>query len=157
MNDENRPMPLGPDPALAVLDRFVGEWVMEGSMLGSDETTIKGRASYRWLPGGFFLEQRVELAFAGMVQVDSLELVGYDPQSQTFPSRVYSNMSPQALPYTWSIEGDDVTITVVHGPLDATFHGRFNNGGDTFAGGWRPNPGADENVNFPYDVSGHRA
>ncbi|RRR98464.1 DUF1579 family protein [Glycomyces terrestris] len=156
MSDEHRPMPLGPDPALAVLDRFVGEWVMEGSMLGSDETTIKGRASYRWLPGGFFLEQHVELDFGGMVRVDSLELVGYDPESKTFPSRVYSNMSPQDLPYTWSIEGDDVTITVAHGPLDATFHGRFSDGGDTFAGGWRPNPGADEDVNFPYNVSGHR-
>ena len=26
----------------------------------------------------------------------------------------------------------------------------------TFSGGWRPNPGADEAVNVPYDIGGHR-
>jgi hypothetical protein len=26
----------------------------------------------------------------------------------------------------------------------------------TFSGGWRPNPGADETVNVPYDIGGHR-
>ena len=26
----------------------------------------------------------------------------------------------------------------------------------TFSGGWRPNPGADESVNVPYDIGGHR-
>jgi hypothetical protein len=156
MENENQTMPLGPDPALAALDRFVGEWVMEGSLLGSDETTIKGKATYRWVPGGFFLEQHIELDFAGMVQIDSLELIGYDPLTRTYPSQVYSNMSPQPLPYTWVIDGDDVTITVVHGPMDATFTGRFSDGGDVFAGGWRPNPGADEDVNVSYDVSGHR-
>jgi hypothetical protein len=29
--------------------------------------------------------------------------------------------------------------------------------GETFSGGWRPNPGADESVNVPYDISGGRA
>ncbi|WP_133884124.1 DUF1579 family protein [Glycomyces sp. NRRL B-16210] len=155
MENEKQTTPLGPDPALAVLDRFVGDWVMEGSLVGSDEVNIKGRASYRWLPGGFFLEQHVQIDFAGMAQIDSCELVGYDPATGTYPSQVYSNMSPQSLPYTWKINGDDVTITVVHGPMDATFTGRFS-GDDVFGGGWRPNPGADEQVNISYDVSGHR-
>ncbi len=26
----------------------------------------------------------------------------------------------------------------------------------TFSGGWRPNPGADDAVNVPYDIGGHR-
>jgi hypothetical protein len=26
----------------------------------------------------------------------------------------------------------------------------------TFSDGWRPNPGADETVNVPYDIGGHR-
>ncbi len=45
------------DPALRQLDRFVGTWRMEGRFAGSDENTIKGEAIYRWLPGGFFVEQ----------------------------------------------------------------------------------------------------
>jgi hypothetical protein len=51
------------DPALKRLDRFVGSWTMEGRLVGSDETTIRGQAEYRWLPGGFFLEQHVQLDF----------------------------------------------------------------------------------------------
>jgi hypothetical protein len=150
---ENANLPQ-PDPALKRLDRFVGSWSMEGRLVGSDETTIRGEASYRWLPGGFFLEQHVQLDFMGL-QIDSLELIGYDPETGTFPSTVFSNLSPDPLPYRWDVQGDTVTITVAYGPLDATFTGSWRDDG-TFSGGWRPNPGADETVNPPYDIGGHR-
>ena len=143
-----------PDPELKRLDRFDGRWSMEGSLVGSDETTIKGETTFRWLPGRFFLEQHVQLDFMGM-QIDSLELIGYDAESKTFPSTVYSNLSPAPLPYRWQIDGDKVTITVSYGPLDATFTGSWREDG-TFSGGWRPNPGADETVNVPYDIAGRR-
>lgn len=73
-----------PDPALKWLNRFVGTWSMEGHLVGSTENNIKGEATYRWLPGGFFLEQRITLDFMAM-QIDSLELIGYDPESKPFP------------------------------------------------------------------------
>jgi len=144
-----------PDPALKRLDRFVGTWSMEGNLVGSSEKNIKGRAGYRWLPGGFFLEQRIELDFMGM-RIESLELIGYDPETGTFPSTVYSNLSPTPLPYRWKVEDDNVKISVSYGPLDATFTGAFSEGGRRFGGGWRPNPGADETVNVPYDIGGTR-
>lgn len=153
MSDPQMP---GPDPALRQLDPFVGEWEMEGRTAGSDEANIKGRAAYRWLEGGYFLEQRIQLDFAGMAQVDSLELIGYDPETGTFPSQVYSNMSAQPLPYTWLVDGQSVQISVSYGPLDATFHGGFGPDGHTFGGAWAPNPGADESVNVPYEISGRR-
>jgi Protein of unknown function (DUF1579) len=143
-----------PDPALRGFDRFIGTWDMEGHLVGSDERNIKGRATYRWVPGGFFVEQHVELDFMGLA-IDSVELIGYDPETGTFPSTVYSNLSPAPLPYRWKIDGDTVTITVSYGPLDATFTGRFVDD-DRFEGGWRPNPGADETVNVPYDIGGRR-
>jgi hypothetical protein len=143
-----------PDPALRVFDRFIGTWDMEGHLVGSDERNIKGRATYRWVPGGFFVEQHVELDFMGL-GIDSVELIGYDPETGTFPSTVYSNLSPAPLPYRWKVDGDTVTITVSYGPLDATFTGRFVDD-DRFDGGWRPNPGADETVNVPYDIGGQR-
>ncbi len=89
------------------------------------------------------------------MQIDSLELIGYDPESKTFPSTVYSNLLPEPLPYRWDIDGDTVTISVTHGQLDSTFTGTWGEDG-TFSGGWRPNPGADETVNIPYDIGGHR-
>jgi uncharacterized protein DUF1579 len=145
-----------PDPALKRLSRFVGTWRMEGHLVGSDETNIKGEATYRWLPGGFFLEQRISLDFMGM-QIESLEFIGYDPETKSYPSTVFSNMSPTPLPYTWEVGEDTLTISVSYGPLDATFEGKFSDDGESFGGGWRPNPGADESINVPYDISGHRA
>ena len=154
-NDAQPGLPT-PDPALQRLDRLVGTWKMEGHLVGSEETTITGDATYRWLPGGFFLEQHVRLDFMGL-EIESLELIGYDPQTGTFPSTVFSNLSPSPLPYRWEVDEHTITISVSYGPLDATFHGRFSEDGETFGGGWRPNPGADETVNVPYDISGRRA
>jgi Protein of unknown function (DUF1579) len=143
-----------PDRALKRLDRLVGRWSMAGHLVGSDETTITGETSFRWLPGAFFLEQRAQMNFMGL-EIDSLELIGYDPETNTFPSTVFSSMSPTPLPYRWDVQGERVTIAVSYGPLDATFTGSWREDG-TFSGGWRPNPGADDTVNVPYDIGGHR-
>jgi hypothetical protein len=145
-----------PDPAMRRLDRFVGTWSLEGHLAGSDERNIRGEATYRWLPGGFFLEQHIRLDFMGL-DIDSLELIGYDPESGTFPSTVFSNLAPTPLPYRWEVGEDTLTIAVSYGPLDATFTGAWSRDGGSFGGGWRPNPGADESVNVAYDIEGRRA
>jgi hypothetical protein len=155
MADDTQAQLPTPDPALRRLDRFVGTWSMEGHLVGSDEITVRGQTTFRWLPGGFFLEQRVTLDFVGM-QIESLELIGYDPETDTFPSTVFSNLGPTPWPYRWEVDGDTVKISVSHGPLDATFTGTWAEGGNTFGGGWRPNPGADERINVPYDIGGRR-
>jgi hypothetical protein len=90
------------------------------------------------------------------MEIDSLELIGYDPETKTFPSTVYSNLAPSPLPYRWEVDKDTVTISVSYGLLDATFKGAFSEEGQRFGGGWRPNPGADETVNVPYDIGGQR-
>ena len=127
---------------------------MKGHFVGSDEQSIGGETTFRWLPGGFFLEQSIDLDFGGL-KIKSLELIGYDPESDRFPSTVFSNLSPVPLPYGWDVREESVTITVSYPPLDATFTGSWRGDG-TFSGGWRPNPGADETVNVPYDIGGHR-
>ena len=146
-----------PDPTLKRLERYVGTWDMKGRVVGSDVDNISGRATFEWLPGGFFMQQRTSLSFDFLgLQIESLELIGYDPESETFPSTVYANMAPMPLPYRWEVGEDTLKITVSYAPLDATFTGKWSKDGMSFGGGWRPNPGADENVNFPYDIGGHR-
>ena len=145
-----------PNLALERLDRLVGTWTLKGHLVGSDQENIVGEISFQWLEGGFFLQQDAEIEFAGMFKVKARELIGYDPETESFASYVYSNFSPTPLPYKWDLRDDTLTISVSCAPLDATFEGEFSDDGDSFSGGWRPNPGADETINIPYDVTGNR-
>ena len=145
----------GPDPALRKLDRFVGTWQMNGRTLGSDVDDITARTTFEWLPGGHFLLQRFSADFVGM-DIQSHEVIGYDPTTGTFPSTVYSNMAPMPLPYRWQIDGDELTIKAE--ALGATFRGRWSEDGTFFSGGWRPDPGHENDPgNVPYDISGTRS
>jgi hypothetical protein len=103
---------------------------------------------------GFFLTQRIKLSFAGY-EVQGLEVIGYDPQTGTFPSTVCSNLAGTPIPYRWEVGDDELTITTE--VLGATFHGRWSEDGTTFSGGWRPNQGREGPGNPPYDISGSRA
>jgi hypothetical protein len=145
-----------PDPSLKHLDKLVGTWSMKGHLVGSDKENIVGKATFHWLEGGFFMQQDVEMDFAGTTRIKSLELIGYDSATKAFASNVYSNLSPVPLPYKWDVQGNNLTITVLYGPLNATFNGSFSEDGKSFSGGWRPNAGADEKINVPYDVGGTR-
>jgi hypothetical protein len=148
-----------PDPALKRLDRLVGTWKMRGHVIGSNEENIVATTTFKWLHGesgsSFFLQQDMDMVYAG-TPIQSHELIGYNPKTKAFSSYVYSNMASDPWPYEWDIEGDTLTISVKHGALDATFTGKFALDGNSFAGGWRPNPGADEAINAPYDIRASR-
>ena len=144
----------GPDPALKKLDRFVGTWEVTGRTLGADENDVSGRLTFEWLPGGFFLQQRVQIDFQGM-DIRGTEIIGFDPATGRFPSTVYSNLVGVPIPYEYDVQGDDVTIrTELAG--GATFRGRWG-AGDTMSGGWRPDPGKEGPGIVAYDLSGRRA
>lgn len=144
--------PPKPHPELKRLDRLVGTWKMKGHAVGSDENNILGETTFKWLDGGFFLQQDMKMDYAG-TPITSHELIGYDPMTKAFASFVYSNMAPDPWPYTWDVQGDDITIAIKKPPMDATFRGKFSADGKSWSGGWRPNPGADETVNTAYDVT----
>jgi hypothetical protein len=151
---EQPQMPPPPDPALRKLDRFVGTWEMKGRTLDSDVDNVSGRTTFEWLPGGYFLTQRVKLTFTGY-EVEGLEVIRYDPETGTFPSTVYPSLAGTPIPYEWRIDGDELTITTEM--LGATFRGRWSEDGKSFSGGWRPNPGRENDPgNVPYDIWGSR-
>ncbi|KCZ71391.1 Protein of unknown function (DUF1579) [Candidatus Methanoperedens nitroreducens] len=111
MSDNNlQQQPPKPDPALKRLDRLVGTWSIKGRTLDSKVDNVSARTTFEWLPGGFFLKQSFEADFMGM-KIQSLELIGYDPSSDTFPSLVYSNLVGVPIPYRYDVRGKDVTIT----------------------------------------------
>jgi hypothetical protein len=150
-----------PDPALKRLERLVGTWSLKGHPTGSDEDSITGTTTFKWLhkkdgeETGYFLQQDLDMDYAGK-PIKSHELIGYDPKTKAFSSYVYSNVASDPWPYKWDIHGDTWTISIKYGPMDARFTGRFSLDNNSFSGGWRPNPGADEVVNTSYDVVGSR-
>jgi hypothetical protein len=147
------PLP-GPDPALRRLDRFVGTWEVTGRTLDSEQDNVSGRLTFEWLPGGFFLQQRVELDFAGY-EIRGLEVIGYDPATGKFPSTVFSNLVGVPIPYEYDLQGDRVTIrTELAG--GATYTGSFSEDGNTGSGGWRPDEGKEGPGNVPYDITSTR-
>jgi hypothetical protein len=153
-NEKNGMLAPGPDPALKALDMFVGTWDVTGRTLGAEEDNVCGRLVFEWLPGGFFLQQRVELDFVGM-QIAALEIIGYDPSTGRFPSTVYSSMFGEPIPYEDDVHGNDFTITTDLGG-GATYTGSFSADGNSGSGGWRPNPGAEGPGNIAYDLVGKR-
>jgi hypothetical protein len=102
--------PLQPDPALKLLDRYVGTWDLHGRTLGSEVENVAGQATFEWLPGGFFLQQRVRGQVADF-EVQGVEVIGYDPATGTYPSTVYPSMAGTPLAYRWEPDGDELTIT----------------------------------------------
>jgi hypothetical protein len=158
MTDEHKAEDQGvptPDAALKRLERLVGTWTLKGRPLGSQRDSVTGTTRFNWLhdPAGrsFFLQQDMQMDYDGQL-IKSHELIGFDGKTGTFGSLVFSNMAPDPWPYTWDLQGDDLVITIRKDPMNATFKARFAADGNSFSGGWRPNPGADEVVNAPYDV-----
>jgi hypothetical protein len=109
-----------PDPALKRLDRLVGAWSMKGCPVGSNEVTITGKATFKWLHreggkgGGFFLQQDMDMGYAGKA-IRSHEVIYYNPETKAFSSHVYSNMASDPWPYEWDIQGDVWTISIAYG------------------------------------------
>jgi hypothetical protein len=89
------------------------------------------------------------------MKIQSLELIGYDPTSDTFPSLVYSNLVGVPIPYRYDVKGKSVTITTdLAGGAKMT--GKISDDGNTFSGSWRPNPGKESPGNVAYDFVGTR-
>jgi hypothetical protein len=153
MADQNSQMPV-PNPKLKSLDPMIGTWKVVGRTIGADADNIAGEISLEWLPGGFFLKQTTRINFADMFEPTSIELVGYDAQKDMLTSLVYSNMAPMPVPYTWSFEDDELTI---HMDAGATMHAKMSKDGNSFEGGWRPDPGHENDPGMvAYDLKGTR-
>ena len=101
--------PPAPDPALRRLERLVGTWEFTGRTVGSEVDNVFGRNTFEWLPRGFFLLQRIDIEFVGQ-EVAGIEVIGYDPETDSFPSTVYSNFSPTPLPYRYEVDDDQLKI-----------------------------------------------
>jgi hypothetical protein len=83
---------------------------MQGHLVGSDEATTRARRRFTGFRAASSWSS-TQIDFMCLT-IESLELIGYDPEGDSFPSTVFSNLSPRPLPYRWDVRGDDVSISV---------------------------------------------
>ena len=143
-----------PHPKLKALEPMVGRWRLHGRTDGATEENIAGTIELAWLPGGLFLSQHVQIDFAGQMQIDGLEIVGYEPETDSLASLVYANVAPVPIPYHWAMEGQELTI---HMDAGATMRATLSDDGRSFAGRWAPDPGHEDDPGMiAYDFGGSR-
>ncbi|KAA6223256.1 hypothetical protein CP973_16240 [Streptomyces albofaciens JCM 4342] len=122
----------GPDEQVGALDRLVGRWRVEGG--------AGGTVTYRWLDGGHFLVQEVDLTQDGR-RVTGLEVIGREkPFGAETPgdeimSRFYGSEG-HTFDYVYEIEGDTLTIWGGEKGSPAHFKGTFAADGNSLSGAW---------------------
>jgi len=113
---------------------------------------ISGQFTIEWMPGGVFMIQHGEWNFVGM-PMKTLEILHYDPSTNTFPSSVYTSMTAAPLTYQWDVQGN----IIKHWLEGSTYTGEFSEDGDTITGGWRPDEGVEATAGNAYDATMMRA
>jgi hypothetical protein len=106
-----------PGPELRRLGALVGRWRSEGHIVGEVPIPITGTDIYEWLPGGFFVVHHVDVMI-GDQRVQAIELIEYDPTTDTFTGRAYDN------------QGE---VTILHARVDEHGVWTFTGGGDVAA------------------------
>jgi hypothetical protein len=141
-------VPRKPSRALRRLEKLVGTWRISGRTLGLEHDNIGGRVKIEWLQGGFFMVQRGWIRL-GNFKIHSVEIIGYDSQTGTFPSYVYSDLNGVPSRYYWDVRGD----VVKHWTNGARYVGQFTKDGGRLIGGWRPEKGEKKTHENTYDAT----
>ena len=140
---ENKP------EALARLDVFVGEWVVEARFpagpaapTGADEAAPQARSRFEWVLDGQFLQQRIEIPVPEAP--DGLMIVGADPATGGYTQHYYDSRGVVRL-YAMTFGGGVWTLTRESpdfSPLDfrQRFTGTFSTDGNTISGAWETSP-----------------
>jgi hypothetical protein len=121
-----------PDAQLKALDRLVGTWRTTGG--------AEGTVTFRWLDGGFFLVQEVELEQYGQ-RISGVEMIGRErPFGAEQPgadikSRFYDSHG-NTFDYVYELDGDTLTIWGGEKGSPAYYRGTFGPDGDTVTGAW---------------------
>ncbi|SEG90827.1 hypothetical protein SAMN05444920_107120 [Nonomuraea solani] len=120
------------DTQLKALDRLVGTWKVTGD--------AEGTVTYRWMEGGHFLIQDVDLAQDGG-RVKGTEFIGRKrPFGAERPSEDvhswYFDSQGATLAYVYEIVDDTLTIWAHQRDSGAYYRGTFNAEGTSVTGAW---------------------
>jgi hypothetical protein len=101
---------------------------------------VRGRVTYEWMEGGFFLIQGVDLGHQDGQGITGIEVIGRErpfgaEPSEEVKSRFYSNTG-DTLDYVYELEGDILTIWAGKRNSPAYYRGTFGDDSDTLTGVW---------------------
>lgn len=124
--------PSEPSPKLKALDKLLGTWELSGE--------VRGRVTYAWMEGGFFLIQRVNLLQEDGTESTGMEVIGHErglgaEPSVDVKSRFYSDTGG-TLDYTYELEGQTLTIWFGDRGSPAYYKGEFSPDDDILSGHW---------------------
>ncbi|MDO3703270.1 hypothetical protein Q3W71_16475 [Micromonospora sp. C28SCA-DRY-2] len=117
------------DQALRSLAVLVGTWRVSGWDGGEP-----GRVTYRWMEGGRFLIQEVDLGDDGD-GTKGVEYIGFDTDTGTLRSHFFGQ-SGEILEYTYEVAGNRLTIWFGDRSSPARFEGTFNDDFTVNTGRW---------------------
>jgi hypothetical protein len=115
------------------LNVLAGVWDTTITTLNSDGSeggASKATDTYKWMPNGFFLLHDVDAIMGGR-NVQSLEILAVDQNSENFVSRSY-DADGSINDFTSRIEGRAYTIS----GRSQRFAGEFSEDGKTLTGQW---------------------
>ena len=82
--------PPEPNPALEHLNALVGEWTVEGTTVPSyPPLAVRGRVAFEWLPGGYFLAQRWDVAHPDFP--DGIAIIGSDASAEAYRQHYFDS------------------------------------------------------------------
>ena len=141
MNPSSNPPPSSAPRLSRPIDayaRFIGTWEGEGE--------VTGTTSYEWLPGGYFIVERVSLVQRGH-PLEGVAVIGQARASRGAPSpdvvaRFYDSEG-NSIDYVYELSGDHLTIWIEERGSDAVFEAELEDDSTVLRGRWRY-PGGTE-------------
>jgi hypothetical protein len=129
---QDQHQPPQPNPDLKRLDKLVGTWKVSGP-------DIKGKVTFEWMEGGFFLIQHFDFVqgghkVKGMEVIGHLQLFGEQP-SQDIRSRIYDTLG-NTFDYTYEVNDETLTIWGGERGSPAYYEGKWSEDGNTNSGAW---------------------
>ena len=119
--------------SMKTLNKLIGKWKLTGD--------VQGQIEYKWLEGGKFLAQDVDLKYGGR-KIKGVEIIGHlhklgEKPSKEIWSRFYSCLDGLTLDYVYEYKGDTLTIWFREKDSDNFYTGKFSKDGNSFSGAWQ--------------------
>jgi hypothetical protein len=134
-------------PALKHLYVLTGEWNMKITDLSDPAAVVFGDASFKWLPGEYFLVQTWD--FASLDFPSGIALIGWSTITENFSMHTYDSRGIARI-YEMGLKDGVWKIWRVAPGFSQRFKGTFADDGNTILGSWEKSV---DDSSWEYDFS----